>query len=255
MGVATAPAGLTLETISSEGAFATLDVDEWDTLVRSTPRPSPFLLHGWLREWWQHHGEDGELAVHVAYRDGRLVGALPLCVRPRYGMRVLSFVGGDDSSLADVLVADGERPELASALVDSGVSSGHDFAEFSGLSTESRLVATVGPSRLSLVERSEAPVLDLTPGWQEVYASKLSSKKRNHYRRRRRQLAEAGRVDVEVARTEPELDRALEDAFMLHDLRWEGRPDGSGFATPVGRASSTRRSGRWCRSGSRGSSR
>ena len=236
MGVATAPAGLTLETISSEDAFAALDVDEWDALVRSMPRPSPFLLHGWLREWWRHYGEDGELAVHVAYRDGRLVGALPLCVRPRYGMRVLSFVGGDDSSLADVLVTDEEQPELASALVDRGVASGQDFAEFSGLSTASRFVATVGPSRLSLVERSEAPVLDLTPGWEEVYASKLSSKKRNHYRRRRRQLAEVGHVDVEVARTEPELDQALEDAFRLHDLRWEGRPDGSGFATPVGRS-------------------
>ena len=236
MGVATAPAGLTLETISSESVFAALDVDEWDALVRSMPRPSPFLLHGWLREWWQHYGEDCALAVHVAYRDGRLVGALPLCVRPRYGMRVLSFVGGDDSSLADVLVADGERHELSSALVERGVSSGQDFAEFSGVSTASRFVATLGPSRLSLVERSEAPVLDLTPGWEEVYASKLSSKKRNHYRRRRRQLAEVGRLDVDVARTEPELDRALEDAFRLHDLRWEGRPDGSGFATPVGRS-------------------
>ncbi len=236
MGVAKAPDGLTLETISSESAFAALDVDEWDTLVRSRPRPSPFLLHGWLREWWQHYGEGGALAVHVAYRDGRLVGALPLCVRPRYGMRVLSFVGGEDGSLADVLVTDGEPPEVASALLDRGVSSGQDFAEFSGLSSASRLVAILGPSRLSLVERSEAPVLDLTPGWQQVYASKLSSKKRNHYRRRRRQLAEVGRVDVEVARTEPELDRALEDAFRLHDLRWEGRPDGSGFATPAGRS-------------------
>lgn len=236
MGVATAPAGLTLETISSASAFASLGEDEWNSLVRSRPRPSPFLLHGWLVEWWRHYGEGGELAVHVAHREGRLVGALPLCVRPRYGLRVLSFVGGDDSSLADVLVADDERPEIASALVERGTSSGQDFAEFAGLSTSSRLVASLGPSRLSLVERSEAPVLDLTPGWKQVYHSKLSSKKRNHYRRRRRQLAEAGRVDVEVARTAGELERALDDAFELHVLRWEGRPDGSGFATPVGRS-------------------
>jgi CelD/BcsL family acetyltransferase involved in cellulose biosynthesis len=236
VGVATAPAGLTLETISSASAFASLGEDEWNSLVRSRPRPSPFLLHGWLVEWWRHYGEGGELAVHVAHREGRLVGALPLCVRPRYGLRVLSFVGGDDSSLADVLVADDERPEIASALVERGTSSGQDFAEFAGLSTSSRLVASLGPSRLSLVERSEAPVLDLTPGWKQVYHSKLSSKKRNHYRRRRRQLAEAGRVDVEVARTAGELERALDDAFELHILRWEGRPDGSGFATPVGRS-------------------
>ena len=93
MGVATAPAGLTLETISSENAFAALGEDEWDRLVRSKERPSPFLLHAWLLEWWRHYGADSELAVQVAYRGGRLVGALPMCVRRRYGLRVLSFVG------------------------------------------------------------------------------------------------------------------------------------------------------------------
>jgi CelD/BcsL family acetyltransferase involved in cellulose biosynthesis len=235
VGPATTATELTLETISSETSFATLE-GEWDVLVRSRPRPSPFLLHRWLVEWWRHYGEDGELAVHVARREGRLVGALPLCVRRRYGMRVLSFIGGDNSSLADLLVADGERPEVATALAERGASSGQDFAEFSGLPSGSRLLAELGASHLRLIERSEAPVLDLTAGWDEVYRTKLTSKKRNHYRRRRRQLAEAGRVEVEVARTETELERALDDAFGLHVLRWNGRPDGSGFATPVGRS-------------------
>jgi CelD/BcsL family acetyltransferase involved in cellulose biosynthesis len=40
---------------------------------------------------------------------------------------------------------------------------------------------------------------------------------------------------VAVARTQAELEQALEDAFTLHLIRWHGRPDGSGFATPVGR--------------------
>ena len=233
MGETTASAELTLDTLSSETSFATLE-DEWDRLVRSRPRPSPFLLHRWLVDWWRHYGAGAELAVHVAYRDGRLVGALPLCVLPNHGLRVLSFVGGDSASLADVLVADDERPEVAAALVERAASSGHDFADFSGLPADSRLVAVLG-SRLRLIERSEAPVLDLSPGWDAVYRSKLPSKRRNHHRRRRRQLAELGRVEVVVARTEPELEQALEDAFTLHVLRWHGRPDGSGFATPVGR--------------------
>jgi CelD/BcsL family acetyltransferase involved in cellulose biosynthesis len=79
-------------------------------------------------------------------------------------------------------------------------------------------------------------VLDLSAGWDEVYRSNLSSKRRNHHRRRRRQLSELGRVEVSVATTEAELEQALEDAFALHELRWQGRPDGSGFATPVGRS-------------------
>jgi CelD/BcsL family acetyltransferase involved in cellulose biosynthesis len=233
VGETTASAELTLDRISTETSFATLE-EEWDRLVRSRPRPSPYLLHRWLVDWWRFYGVGGELAVHVAYRDGRLVGALPLCVLPSHGLRVLSFVGGEGSSLGDVLVAEEERPEVAAALVDRAVSSGQDFADFTGLPTESRLVELLGP-RLTLIERSEAPVLDLSPGWEAVYRSKLPSKRRNHHRRRRRQLAELGHVEVAIARTEPDLEQALEDAFTLHALRWRGRPDGSGFATPVGR--------------------
>jgi CelD/BcsL family acetyltransferase involved in cellulose biosynthesis len=233
--VAAVTAGkLTLETITSEASFAPLEA-EWDALVRSRPRPSPFLLHRWLSEWWRHHGDGCELAVRIARRDGRLVGALPLCVRPKYHLRVLSFLGGDESTLADLLVSGDEPPETATALAKRGAASAQDFADLSGLPADSRLVAELRPSELTVIERSEAPVLDLSAGWGEVYRTKFSAKKRNHYRRRRRQLAELGRVEVSVARTANELEQALEDAFALHVLRWQGRPDGSGFATPMGR--------------------
>jgi CelD/BcsL family acetyltransferase involved in cellulose biosynthesis len=233
VGASTASASLSLRTISTETSFAELG-DEWDELVRSRPRPSPFLLHGWLLEWWRHYGRDAELAVHTAHSDGRLVGALPLCVLPQHGLRVLSFVGGD-TALADLVVADGQNGRVAAALAARAASTPHDYADLTGLPVGSRLVAELGPSALTLIERSESPVLDLSAGWDAVYASKLSSKRRNHHRRRRRQLAAQGRVDVSVARSADELEEALEDAFRLHRLRWAGRPDGSGFASTAGR--------------------
>jgi CelD/BcsL family acetyltransferase involved in cellulose biosynthesis len=230
--VATPPAGLTVETVSSESAFSDLGA-QWDALVRASPRPSPFLVHRWLHEWWRHYGDGGELAVHAAFRDGKLVGALPLCVRPKRGLRLTSFVGGDPG-LADVLLAKGEDGATAAALAGRAAAASQDLAEFSGLPADSRLAAALGPA-LTLIERSEAPVLDLVPDWATVYESKFSGKQRSHHRRRRRQLAELGRLDVEVATTAGELADALEDAFVLHERRWQGRPDGSDFTTPVGR--------------------
>src|SRR5690349_3886461 len=53
-----------VETIADERDFAALH-GEWDALVLAMPRPSPFLLHGWLLAWWRHHGT-GALQVHVA---------------------------------------------------------------------------------------------------------------------------------------------------------------------------------------------
>jgi CelD/BcsL family acetyltransferase involved in cellulose biosynthesis len=222
---------VTYETLATEESFA--DVAEaWDALVRAMPRPSPFMLHGWLLEWWRHYGEGCTLAVPAAFRAGTLVGALPLVVHSRRGLRIATFLGGRQSALADLLVAEGEDPAVGAELT-SRAASGQDYADLFGLSADCRLASVLG-SRLHLFERIAAPVLDLSAGWEATYRAKTTSKKRAYHRRRRRQLGELGKVEVRVARTRAELERTLEDAFRLHLLRWRGRPDGSGFATPTG---------------------
>ena len=231
-------ADLQLERVSTEPAFAELAA-EWDDLVRAMPRPSPFLLHGWLLQWWRHFGGGAELAVLVARRDGSLVGGLPLFVRSRHGIRVAEFLGGHESALADLLLAPGEdlatAGELASRLVATPPVC--DVADLYGLPSQSRLAAALMASGkpLRLVLRSDAPVLDLTPGWRAVYTAKISAKRRNLHRRRRRQLSELGTVETSVARSRADLAVALERAFRLHELRWQDRPDRSTFATERGR--------------------
>ena len=221
-----------VETVSTIDAFEAL-AGEWDDLVRAMPRPSPFLLHGWLAEWWRHYGDGAEFAVRVARTDGRLTGALPVVVRRRAGVRVASFMGGRTSVLPDVLLAQDADPALAGQLLERLAAGGCDVADFHGLREGSRVAAALGP-RLGLIQRIESPVLDLSAGWDAVYRDKTNAKKRNLHRRRRRQLGEQGELTVSVARELPELRVALEEAFTLHNLRWEGRPDGSGFATPAG---------------------
>jgi CelD/BcsL family acetyltransferase involved in cellulose biosynthesis len=225
---------LRIETVSSESDFARL-AGSWDELVRAMPRPSPFLLHTWLLEWWRHYGGEADLAVHVAFRGNRLVGALPFCVRRRLGLRICEFVGGSWATLADLLVAPGEEAPVVSALVEHLASSKHDFASLFGLPGSSRLAAALPPDALRLVERLEAPVLDLGAGWDAVYRAKMSSKARSERRRRRRRLEALGTVEASVARTREELDPALGAAFRLHALRWQGRRDASGLVTPIGR--------------------
>jgi CelD/BcsL family acetyltransferase involved in cellulose biosynthesis len=232
--VAALGARLELRTVRGLEEFDELR-PEWDELVRAMPRPSPFLLHDWLSTWWRHYGEGAELSVHVARRGSRLVGAAPLQIRRHLGVRVAAFVGGGQSvgALADLLVAPDEGADVSAALADGITSSGADLVDLYGLPVRSRTEAALG-SRIDVIQRVEAPVLDLSPGWDAVYEAKASSKKRNLHRRRRRQLSELGKLEIDVARERHELASALEDAFRVHALRWEGRPDGSGFVTPVG---------------------
>jgi CelD/BcsL family acetyltransferase involved in cellulose biosynthesis len=227
-----ASSSCTFELISSAERLDSL-AGEWDALVRAMPRPSPFLLHGWLVEWWRHFGEGAQLTTVVARRDGRLVGAIPVFARRSHGLRVARFLGAHESALADVLLAVGEPPATARALVAELRRQPFDYADFFGLPGGSVLSPVDGPT---FVHRVDAPVLDMRDGWEAVYAAKTSSKKRNLHRRRARQLSELGSVEFVVGRTREELEPLLEEALRLHELRWRGRPDASTFGTETGRA-------------------
>ena len=164
---------------------------------------------------------------------GRLVGALPLVVRRRAGLRVASFMGGRLSVLPDVLLA----PDAARARrrADRRLAAGGcDVADFHGLPADSRIGAALG-ARLGRSSASSRRCSTSAAGWDAVYRAKTNAKKRNLHRRRRRQLAELGRPRPSRSRARStSSEPALEEAFPLHALRWEGRPDGSGFATDVG---------------------
>jgi CelD/BcsL family acetyltransferase involved in cellulose biosynthesis len=227
--------GVTFETISTAEGFAALG-ESWDDLVRAMARPSPRLLHAWLVAWWRHFNENRELAVQVAYRGDRLVGALPLCVHHRAGLKVLTFLGAEQVPLADLLLANGEKAGVGAALAERAAATKHDYADFHGLPGSSRLLKAVGRSQLQLIVRAEAPVLEINgTDWETYYETHLSSKQRALHRRRVRQLEKLGTLEATIARTRDELEPALEEAFELHSLRWEGRPDRSDFGTETGR--------------------
>ena len=221
---------MTFQTVTSEAGLAAL-APGWDALVAAMPRPSPFLLHAWLLEWWRAYGDGASLAVHVARREGRLVAALPFVVRRRRGLRVAELPGHSVFQLGDALLARDEPLSTLTGLVEHARGS-HDYARLYGLPGSSRLEA-VGAAT---VRRLEAPVVDLTPGWDAVYSGKVSARHRSGHRRERRRLADFGLLEVKVARTLPELESALEETFRVHELRWGGRPDGSDFASPRGRS-------------------
>ncbi len=209
---------------------------DWDALVRGAARPSPFLLHAWMTTWWRHFGAGAALTVVTARREGRLVGALPSFVRRRRGLRVCRLLGAHESALGDLLLAPGEDDAVGRELLDHLTRQRFDYVDAFGMPAGSALVRCAPARSLTTLERVEAPVLLMPDGWDAAYAARTSAKKRNLHRRRLRQLSELGAVTWTVARTPTEVATELEYAFHLHARRWEGRPDGSTFGTPAGRA-------------------
>ena len=220
--------------VATESTFDALDAVRWDELVGSMPRPTPFLLHGWIVPWWRHYGADRELAIHVSRADGRLVAALPLMVGTAWpGTPIARFVGAPDSTLADIVAPPAPDRRMLCRLLDGAIGK-HRLLDLYSLAPDGHL-ASILPSR-SLRTRALAAVMDVRDGWENVLARKASRRRRSLHRRRWRQLRAAGRVDVSVATDERDVAVALEDAFRVHALRWRGRPDISTFADERGRA-------------------
>lgn len=109
-------AALVLGVVSDAAEFENL-ASEWDRLVLAAPRPSPFLLHGWVSAWWRHFGSGATLAVVCARRDGRLVGLAPMFIKREHGLRVCRLLGAHESALGDLLVDPSDDDEIADPLM------------------------------------------------------------------------------------------------------------------------------------------
>jgi CelD/BcsL family acetyltransferase involved in cellulose biosynthesis len=143
------------------------------------------------------------------------------------------FAGAHESALGDIVLAPGEPPETARMLLGALPGSGMDALDVFGLPGNSVLAEAAG-SRLRLIERVESPVTEMPEGWDEAYKRHTSSNRRNQDRRRERQLEELGTLETSLATTSEAVLRDLPDAFALHHMRWQGRPDGSTFGLAAG---------------------
>jgi CelD/BcsL family acetyltransferase involved in cellulose biosynthesis len=135
--------------------------------------------------------------------------------------------------LADLLVAAGEPASTAKLLVRYATRH-YGCVDLRDVPKQSRLAMASGDDCV-LLKRLEAPVLDVSAGWESVSAVRIQAKNRREFQRVRRRLASAGAVEVAVARTSEELLAALHEGFRVHALRWNGRFDGSDFGTEEGR--------------------
>jgi CelD/BcsL family acetyltransferase involved in cellulose biosynthesis len=201
---------------------------EWDACVEAAPRPSPFLLAGYVAPWARVHASRARVRLLVAERERRIVGALPLTVVRRRGLRVLEWVGGYEATPADLALAPGEPAQTASSLVRAARAlAGFDFAHLSGLSGAPLVARSEG---LRLVERLPAPVISDLAGWQPSRSGRKAAG------RRLRRLGELGRVELDVVVEVERLPAALDEAFAVHAARWAAGKDGSSFGDEAGRA-------------------
>lgn len=192
-----------------------------------------FQSHDWISAWWEGGAARSgfQLNLALAWNGGELVGALPLALRSRYGLRVLEWAAKDFSDYCDALLSPSHQQMTIPLWHAVRRHGGFDVAYLSHLPPGGAL-ARHGPEQLGLrpSHRSAAASGIRLGAWRtgEDFLESLSPRERKNYRRRRRVLAQDGPVRFRVLE-EGELWSGLEQLRQMK-LDWLGR---TGFSSPL----------------------
>ncbi|MFZ1701753.1 MAG: GNAT family N-acetyltransferase [Pyrinomonadaceae bacterium] len=229
-----------VERAEPDNVFETLR-SEWRELFAGAGC-SPFLSWEWQCAWFRSFGNESEPFIIKTYRDDRLVGILPLCLRRKKSLGVstarLTFVG-DDPGGADYLdlIA---RPEDRKAVMSANIeflraNNCFDILALDSLDSESELIAVLqersnSERRLNFTCTRGAicPGIDLTGGWLAVLKQ---SKRSSNFKRRLKKLEARPGSQFRSVILPSEIRGAFERFLHLHQLRWaDGGSELSGNA-------------------------
>ncbi len=208
----------------------------WDDLLRHSTafEARLFLSHEWLTTWWQHLGRGSLLVIAVADGD-HLLAAAPLFVAPSFLLpmaRLVRLIGNGKADYGDFLVRQGCE-EVAGQIwrwLFAHRSLWHLVA-LHELPEESVALATLReltlPPHIAVCELQgevchRILLNAVRCGQNESGSWRLKATKRlqQQLKRRERQISQTFEVRFEKAETPEEVDRALEQLFALHRLRW-----------------------------------
>jgi CelD/BcsL family acetyltransferase involved in cellulose biosynthesis len=225
---------ITVDCVTNWPSFAALG-GEWTHLLTRSRSDCVFLSHEWLSGWWKHLSDGRELHILTARTAGRLVGILPLAIRPRQVGRmmpkVLEFLGSGivGSDYLDAIVDQAFEQESLDAFTRA--LSGSRFMIQFGQLRESGSLAEGIASRLgraawkvSNARINVCPFIPLSGYSWENYLSELGSSQRYNFQRRLKSLEKTGEFRLETA-TAADCVRSLDVLIELHHKRWGTRTE------------------------------
>jgi CelD/BcsL family acetyltransferase involved in cellulose biosynthesis len=224
------PGSHTIEVVTSYSRFCDLEA-EWNDAVERARIPHPFLLHEWLRTWWDAFKDNRELHVIVVRDAGRIAGIAPLMRESAtvYGLPVrrIALLANDHTPRTDFIVAgnpDDTYTAIWSALLQDLDS--WDVLQLTQLLRTSPTIAAMtrfaaaAELAIGTWNSSESPYLELHGTWEEYWES-LPAKFRSNVRNRMSRLVKIGEPALEVVSDPGAIEPACADAWRLEKSGWK----------------------------------
>jgi len=182
----------------------------------------PFQEFAWIAAWIRTIGQTGRwrLKIVTLWQEGRLVAALPLCVRRYKGLRILEWTAARVSDYCDALIDQHMDPESAlrdlwNALARSG---GFDLARLSHVRTDTTLfgaLAALDPWTETFEDAGGVPIA-WSSGAEWLRGQSAGMRDRVKYNARR--MLKAG-FDVKLCES-PDASARIIDTLVAQKRPW-----------------------------------
>jgi len=207
--------------------------DDWARLLAVTPLASGFQSYAWFLSCRAALRSEASLFVLVIADGTETVGILPTELGPN---RDLRLVGTRVSNYLGPVYRPERLPALVQALARFLAAEREiSLLDLAGLRDGSPFLAALraadipGWGGAHVVETGRCPYIDLSRGWDAVYAGRSASTRANAARKWKA-LERLGRLEFVVATDPCAVEAALPVMFELFAARWERRHESSGFA-------------------------
>lgn len=240
---------LRIQVVTSDLDFASLG-DQWQQLAAIDEQATLFNDWVWNSLWWKHYKHLGELHVvlvySVIYGEEQLVGVGPFyrCSSRATWLGTvdtLRFIGtGGDTSPDDlnILAHPSLQTEVANVICDhlfdeqfqrillADVSQRSAFYQ----AFKSRATDTSGYVRTPVTHTRQ--YADLPADWS-AYRAQISRNTHKQIKRRQNRLNALGNVELDICRTEQEVETAFDALVRLHVSRWQAKGHSGSFGSDL----------------------
>ncbi len=222
---------ITIEKTEGANVFADLR-DEWQTFFAASSA-APFLSWEWLSTWHKWFGAERVPLILKAYRNGELIGLLPLCrvAEKHFGLRLtrLGFLGETfgGADYLDVIAAPENKIEILTAMFDYLQTDVHfDQIALEYMAEDSPLIGFLSENnnrqklRYSVSETAVCPQINLEGGWENLLAQMPRARE---FKRKLRKLEKFPDFELRVITSAAEAESAFERFIEFHEKRWQSR--------------------------------
>jgi CelD/BcsL family acetyltransferase involved in cellulose biosynthesis len=239
----TGPGALAPVAVEEVGDRAAIDglSSEWDGLRGRAREASLFSSCDWMSAWLESFARGRVLVLLLARREGTLVGVLPLLqgtTRWLAGSRGLEGPANEQTPCGSLLCDGDPAPVLAAFLAHLRRTRGAVPVRLPSLPADSaalqafRDIAAAGPYRAHVAPSRCSARIVIQGTWAEYLATRTKHTTRE-WRRKRKRLDEAGRVETKTVSTLAELPAALDDVLYIERRSWK-HGEGTSFQREEG---------------------